>query len=199
MIKKYILHCIVLLICAAVATIGGGLCLAGTKAASEAGVADHKCSGTRSAINEVFKKAIQKNGYTIQSPENIKKPEVVDNISRVKSLFGNKDDIFFSYSALNRYALFRGENRIAARLYCFQFNNEKDASKWFRVIDNSKSQGSRRLVVFSKPKKLLRLAGDSVFLIEGYHISNFNSLYFILNQIDSLQYILSPTETKKVK
>jgi hypothetical protein len=193
MIKKYILPFIVLLICAVIATI------AGAKAANKAEVVDHKGAGTRSAINEVFKKEIQKNGYTIQSPENIKKPEVVDNLSRVKSLFGNKDVIFFSYLALNRYALFKGKNRIAARLYCFQFKNKEDASTWFRVIDHSKSQGSRRIVVLSKPKKLLGLAGDSVFLIEGYHISNFNPLYFILNQIDSLEYILSPTETKKIE
>jgi hypothetical protein len=197
---KHFFSCLIeLLIYAAIAIPAAGPCFAGIQAPNEEIVATKEGGDTRPAINENFIRALKKKGYTIQSPDNIKKPEVVDNIARVQSLFGNKDDIFFSYSTLNRYAIYRGKTHIAARLYCFQFKDKEKASTWFRVIDNRKSRGSRRLVVFSKPKKLLGLAGDKVFLLEGYHISSFDSLYFILNQIDDLEYLLSPTETKKVK
>jgi len=174
-------------------------CLAGTESSNEKAIASKKQAGMRAVINENFRNALKKKGYEVQPPENIEKPEVVDNIPRVKSLFGNNEEIFFSYTTLNRYVIYGAKNRISARLYCFQFKNREEASTWFEVLDNSKSQGNRRLVVFRKPKKLAGLANDRVFLLEGYFINSYEPLNFIINQIDNLEYTLSPTETKKVK
>lgn len=188
-----------LLVYSAASATAIGSCLAGTGSSNkEASVSKMQARET-SEISQKFRIALQNKGYTVHSPEEIKKPEVVDNIKRVKSLFNNKDIIFFSYLTLNRYAIYKGKDRIRARLYCFQFKNNEQAYRWFEVIDNSRSEGHRRLVVFSKPKKLLALAGDRVYLLEGYHISGFDSLYFIINQLENLEYILGPTETSKIK
>jgi hypothetical protein len=81
-----------------------------------------------------------------------------------RSCKNDNANIFFSYSTLNRFAIYDCNKQIRARLYCLQFKSSEEAFTWFDVVDNSKSAGNRRLVVFSKPKKLLALAGDKVFL-----------------------------------
>ncbi len=149
-------------------------------------------------LSEQFKNSMQKKGYTVHLPEKIKKPEVVDNITRIKTLFNDEDNLFFSYSTLNRYMIYEG-NQIRARLYCFRFKNNSDALTWFKAVDNSKSTGNRRMVVFRKPKKLVALAESKVFLLEGYHISNFSTLDSIINQLENVEYVMGPAETKKVK
>jgi hypothetical protein len=197
--KNLFYRSIIPLIYVSVAALVAVSCLAGTKSSNEKSVTLDTQASKRPIISDKIRNTLKNSGYTIQPPENIKKPEVVDNIPRIKSLFGNNDDIFFSYGTLTRFLIFKGRNRIGARLYCFQFKNRKEALTWFRVLDNSKSQGTRRLVVFRKPKKLSGLAGDRVFLLEGYFIDSFETLYFIIKQMDNLEYILGPNETKKLK
>lgn len=148
-------------------------------------------------INDKFRKALLKEGFTVHPPEDIKKPNVVDNIQRIKPFFNDQEKVFFSYAKLNRYAIDNSKNKISARFYCFQFQNSKDAGAWFDVIDKSKALGNRRLIVFSKPKKLLALAQNKVFLLEGYHISNFDVLNFIVDQLDNVQFVLGPKSTTK--
>lgn len=198
-IKHVIYRSIKLLIYVSATALVAISCLAGTESLNEKAVAQKKQESTRPIISEKFHNTLKNKGFNIQPPEIIGKPEVVDNIPRVKSLFGNNDDIFFSYTNLKRYVIYKDTNRISARLYCFQFKNREEALTWFGVLDNSKTQGNRRLVVFRKPKKLSGLAGDRVFLLEGYFINSFESLNFIINQIDNLEYVLGPSETKKAK
>lgn len=46
-------------------------------------------------IDDQFKNVLEEKGYIINAPEMIKKPELVDKIKRIKSLFGDQNAIFF--------------------------------------------------------------------------------------------------------
>jgi hypothetical protein len=199
MITKYLLYGFLnLLFCLSVGAAHFVPCFAATQQPDKTSVPCQLGKSMGPELSDQFNSAMQKNGYTVHLPEKIKKPEVVDNIIRIKTLFNDEDNLFFSYSTLNRYMIYKG-NQIRARLYCFRFENNSDALTWFKAVDNSKSAGNRRLVVLRKPKKLIALAENKVFLLEGYHISNFSTLDSIINQLENVEYVIGPTETKKVK
>lgn len=199
MIKKKELFCLlVLLLHVSICIIFVDAVSAGAEPINEKKIVKEEQNNKIIEFGDCFKKALEKEAYIINPPEAIRKPEVVDNLKRIKSLFGDQDDIFFSYITLNRYTINSNKNDTHFRFYCFQFEKSEDAAKWFDVVEESKSQGNRRLVVFSKPKKLLALAKDKVFLLEGYHISNFDALEFIMAQLENVEYVLGPSETSKV-
>jgi hypothetical protein len=148
-------------------------------------------------INDQFRNALLEKGFAIHSPENIEKPNIIDNIKRIKPFFKDNDELFFSYSVLSRHIINKKNSNISARLYCFQFSDNEQAFKWFDVVDKMKEKGNRRFVVFSKPKKLMALSENKIFLLEGYHISNFDALNFIIDQLKNVQVVLGPKTTTK--
>lgn len=203
-IKPHISFLLVLLLCATA-------CHAKSTASSLAdGLPENEQTGQKEVsiekkmnkeclINEAFKQALLHKEFIVHPPEKIDKPKIVDNIRRIKPLFAGKEEIFFSYSELSRYAIDNRTNKVSARLYCFEFEKSEDAAAWFDAVDQSKAEGNRRSIVFSKPKKLLALAQNQVVLLEGYHISNFDVLNYIIDKLDNVQAVLGPKTTMRMQ
>ncbi len=132
-----------------------------------------------------FNNAMLKHGFSVGAAALIKKSEIsdiADNIKTVKKLFRGQDIVFDKFIVLNRHHLKKINSDVSARLYCFQFTNKEDARAWFDVIDKTKSK-NKRLITFSKPKKLMALSGKHVYIVEGYHISNYDVLQLIIDQL----------------
>ena len=148
-------------------------------------------------IDSHFKDAILKKDFTISGPEKIAKSEIAnipDNIKAVKRIFTGKENIFDSFTALSRFMIKNNKSNVSARFYCFQFANDTAATNWFNVVKNA-GPASERLVVFRKPKKLMALKDNKVFLVEGYHIATYEPLHFILAQLPDVRSILGPEKT----
>jgi hypothetical protein len=145
-------------------------------------------------IDTQFKQAILKNNFSIKQLLSIEKssiPNIADNIKSIRKLFKGKETVFDAYSTLDRYTIKSSTSKISFNLYCFQFNDSQLASSWFDTLDKLKSTGIRTAIL-SRPKKIVALANNKIFVIEGYHISSFKSLHFILDQIPNKQSTLSP-------
>ncbi|MGD8569385.1 MAG: hypothetical protein PVJ39_14970 [Gammaproteobacteria bacterium] len=161
-------------------------------AAAESGVGGLDCG-----IDSRFKNAILKKDFTISGPEQVTQseiPNIPDNIKAVKRIYGGKEDIFDSFSTLSRFMIKNNKSNVNARFYCFQFANAKAATTWFNVVDKA-GPTSERFVVFRKPKKLMALTNNKVFLVEGYHIATYEPLHFILAQLPGVQAVLGPEKT----
>ena len=151
-------------------------------------------------IDAKFKDGIKKDNFTIIQVVRIQKssiPNIPDNIKSIKKIFVGKEDIFDSFSSLHRFSIKNTKSKVSANLYCFKFQDASQASKWFDVVDKA-GPLSERLPVLRRPKKLMALANDKVFVIEGYHISSFISLRFILDNIPNKSAILYPDKTTRL-
>jgi len=145
-------------------------------------------------IDANVEKNLMTRKWAISSPVAIRKAEIPassDNVKQVQQLFIGKEKLFDSFTSLHRYMLHNNKTRLNARLYCFDFKSSQHAKKWFNVIDKTKVKGKRQ-AIFSKPKKLLAIAGNRVFLLEGYHIRNFDSLKEIVKNLPGVQFVLDP-------
>ncbi len=142
-----------------------------------------------SAINENFKRNIASHNYVLQKLDDVEKFTLVDNLRHIKSLFDEQEaEGFFSYQQLSRYAINNKSKGTSAGVYVFRFENESEALIWFTIVKSSHE--SHRLMVFGKPKKMMALAGQEVILIEGYHMSNYVALNFLIEQLDGVQMVL---------
>lgn len=142
-----------------------------------------------------------KRKWAISNPVAIRKleiPAISDNIKQVQQLFIGKEKLFGSFDTLHRYMMHNNKSRVNARLYCFEFKTAQQAKKWFNVIDKTKAKNKRK-VIFSKPKKLAAIANNRIYLIEGYHIRNYEQLQFILTQLPNVHSILGPDKVFKTK
>lgn len=160
---------------------------------------ENKAGRLTCGIGSEFESAILAKDFTISAPEKIEKseiPNIPDNIKSIKKIYTGKDDIFESFTTLSRFMIMNKKSNISARFYCFQFDNANEASSWFNVIDNAGPE-SERFVFFRKPKKLMALADDKVFLVEGYHIATYEPLHFLLGQLRDVRAILGPEKTIK--
>lgn len=147
-----------------------------------------------------LQEALTSQGFTVGLPVEIKKSEietVADNVKAIQKLITTKNQ-FYSFNKLNRFLINKDNSKIRTHFYCFEFQSKKKADTWFRLIDNSKPP-TKRLIVFSKPKKLMALAGHNVYLLEGYNIANYDVLRLIINQLGKLNAVLGPRETEWIK
>ena len=150
-------------------------------------------------INTTFKQAILKNNFSVTQVLAIEKssiPNIADNIKSIRKLFNGKETVFDAYTTLNRYTIKSSTSKISANLYCFQFKDSKSANNWFDTLDKLKSSGMRTAIL-TKPKKIIALANDKIFVIEGYRISSYKSLHLILDQIPNKQSIISPEQESR--
>lgn len=141
-----------------------------------------------------FVDALVKQGFTISVAELIKKaeiPRVPDNIKSVKRLFQGQEEVFNGFSTLNRYHIKKNNSKVSANFYCFTFSQNNTARTWFEVVDKTPYK-TNRLVIFSKPKKLMALSKNHVYLVEGYYIANFDVLNFLMAQLPEVDAVLGP-------
>ncbi len=151
-----------------------------------------------SSIDNNFKQAITVDNYSLETLDTLESFVLVDNLRHVKSLFDFQEaEGFFSYQRLDRYYITNKGKGTSARLYSFRFESSEEAVLWFNTIESS--HVSHRLMVFGKPKKVMALVGSEVILIEGYNMSDYKALHFLINQIDGVEVILGPKEIKRLK
>lgn len=141
-----------------------------------------------------FVEGLSKQGFSLSEAELIKKediPNLPDNIKAIEKLFEGQEDVFKTFYTLNRYHIKKHNSNISARFYCFKFLQKDDAQKWFDAVTSTPSK-NKRLVTFSKPKKLMALSKNHVYLVEGYHIADYSVLHLIIEQIPEVDAVLGP-------
>jgi len=141
-----------------------------------------------------FRQALFEHEFSVGAAELIEKseiPNIADNIKSIKKLFSEKEEVFDRFSTLSRYYIKKNNSKINARFYCLKFSKKEDARAWFEVINRSAFK-NKRLIIFKKPKKVMVLSGEYIYLIEGYHITNYDVLHFIVDQLTEVDAVFSP-------
>ena len=141
-----------------------------------------------------FVENLVKHGYSVSQAELMKKEEIPnapDNIKAIKKLFDGKQDVFNTFLVLDRYHIKKHDSDISARFYCFLFSNKNQARTWFDTARNTPSK-YERLAIFRKPKKLMALSKNHVYLVEGYHIADYTVLQFIVDQLPEVDAVFGP-------
>lgn len=148
-------------------------------------------------LDPSFNDSLGEKGLSISGPELMTKAEIptsADNIKAVQKLFQNNGEAFNTFSTISRYRIDKKNSNISARLYCFKFENNESARTWFDAVDKTPSKNKRQ-ITFKKPKKLMALSKNQIYLIEGYHIATYDVLHQIIEQLPDIEAILGPEET----
>jgi hypothetical protein len=144
-----------------------------------------------------FKNSLAERGFSVSGPVLMTKGEIptsADNIKAVQKLFQSKEEVFNTFSTLNRYRIDKKNSTISARFYCFKFANSESARAWFDTVDKTPSKNKRH-ITFKKPKKLMAISKNQIYLVEGYHIATYDVLHLIIDQLPEIEAILGPKET----
>ena len=147
------------------------------------------------SISDKFRPTLLEKGFSIEAPEEIEPSKLIDNMRQLKIFFDENTLDFFTYTSLSKYHISNSTNRSIVSLYSFHFKSKEAATSWFNVFDKTKLKGQIK-ITFSRPKKMLGLVGSNVIFVEGYMISDFEPLKFIVSNIDGIESILDPKYTR---
>jgi len=157
-----------------------------TGAAVQEGSANHKFS-----ISKKYRATLLNKGFVVQAPEDVEASKMIDNMWQLKKFFEDKNSDIFKYTRLKKYHIVSKKNKSSATLYCFHFDSRQAASDWYSVIDKTRLKGQLK-IVFRRPKKMLALLRYNVILVEGYRMSDYEALKFIVTNLDGVSSILDP-------
>lgn len=142
-------------------------------------------------ISEQFKSALRKKNFLIHEPEKLETTILIDNMWQLNKFFINRH--IFEYTNLRKFRITNTKNNSSASLYSFQFNSQEAATSWFNVFYKTNIKGQLK-ISFGRPKKMLGLVNASVILIEGYSMSNYENLNYIVTNLDGVTAILDPVK-----
>lgn len=148
-------------------------------------------AGNQFTIREKFRATLGTKFFTIEEPEELETSKLIDNMWQLKKFFDDSKSNIFAYTSLSKYIIKSTKNSSSAALYRFHFVNQDAAKNWFNVVSETRLQGELKMS-FRRPKKMLGLTGENVILVEGYRMSDYKDLKFIISNVDGVTSIVDP-------